>query len=232
MKQRNFTDSLNAAVEGFIYAMKSERNMRIHFLFGVFVLMLGIYLNLSKADLLFICIAITLVLVTEMINSAVELTVDLVQNVFDPVARIIKDVAAGAVFIATVNAVIIGYIVFARALPFNVEEGILRLKESSWHTTFISLIIVFCLVVLGKVVSRKGTPFRGGMPSGHAAFAFSMWTIITFLTEKGLISILAFLLAVFVARNRISSGIHNAREVIVGGLLGMLTTALLFQVMR
>jgi len=232
MKNKTFIDSLNAAVEGFIYVMKTQRNMRIHFLLGIFVLIMGIYLDLSKTDLLFVCVAISLVLICEMINTSMELTVDLVKDAFHPLARIIKDVSAGAVFISALNALVVGYIVFSRTLTFRIEDGIYRLKQSTWHITFIALIAVLFLVVLGKVISRKGTPFRGGMPSGHSAFAFSIWTIIAFLTQEGLITVLAFVMAALIARHRVIAKIHTAWEVFVGGLLGTLATAFVFQALR
>ena len=114
MKNRGFVESLNAAVEGFIYVLKTQRNMRIHFLLAILVLIVGIYINLSKADLLLVFTAISLVLVCEMINTCLELTIDLIKDLFHPVARIIKDISAGAVFIAALNALIVGYIVFSK----------------------------------------------------------------------------------------------------------------------
>ena len=232
MKNKHFVESLNAAVEGFIYVLKTQRNMRIHFLFAVFILILGLYINLSKPDLLFIFLAACLVLICEMINTCVELTIDLIKNAFHPLARIIKDISAGAVFISALNALVIGYIVFSNNLSIRFDDGIIKIKQSSWHVTFIALIAVLFFVVGGKVLSKKGTPFRGGMPSGHAAFAFSLWTIVSFLTKQGLVSVLTFLMAVLIARHRVIAKIHTVREVVVGSVLGILTTALVFQVLR
>ncbi|NQT22547.1 MAG: diacylglycerol kinase [Candidatus Omnitrophica bacterium] len=232
MKSKNFVESLNASVEGFIYALKTQRNMRIHFLLGVLVLVAGIYFNLNKTDLLFLFTAICIVIILEMINTSIELTVDLIKDVFHPLARVIKDISAGAVFIAALNALVIGYVVFSRGAAFKIEDLVHQIKQSSWHITFIAFILVLFLVVIGKVFSKKGTPFRGGMPSGHAAFAFSMWTAITFLTEQGIISVLVFIMAVLIARHRVIAKIHNAWEVIVGAVLGTLTTAVVFQILR
>lgn len=232
MKNKTFVESLNAAVEGFIHVLTTQRNMRIHFLCAILVLMIGIYIDLSKTDLLFISMAISLVLISEMINTALELTVDLVKDVLHPVVRIIKDVSAGAVFLSSMNAVVVGYIVFSRNLAFRIEDGIYRIRQSSWHITFIVFILVLFLVIVGKVLSKRGTPFRGGMPSGHAAFAFSIWTIIAFLTEKEVITFIAFIMAVIIARSRVGSKIHSTWEVVAGALLGTLSTAALFQILR
>ncbi|MFH1791449.1 MAG: diacylglycerol kinase [Candidatus Omnitrophota bacterium] len=232
MKNAGFIDSLNAAAEGFIYVVRTQRNMRIHFLFGILVLVFGIYINLSKVDLLLVCFAVVLVLVAEMVNTSVEMTVDLIKESYHPIARVIKDIAAGAVFLSAINAVIVGYIVFTKNMIFRISDGIYRIRQSPWHITFIVLIVVLCGVVLGKVLCGRGRPFRGGMPSGHAAFAFSIWTIIVFMTGSDLISVITFVLAFLVARSRVAIKVHSGWEVFAGAALGSLSTAMLLQMLR
>jgi len=231
MIKHTLVESLNSAVEGFIYVLKTQRNMRLHFLIATLVLVLGIYFDLTKLELLILMGAITIVLVMEMVNTAVELTVDLIKNLYHPLARIIKDVSAGAVFLSAVNAVAAGYVIFARHFAMYTEEGIHKITQSPWHLTFITLILVFFAVLTGKVFLHKGTPFRGGMPSGHSAFAFSIWTIIVFSTRNSLIVILAFVMAFLIARHRIKVGVHNAWEVVAGSVLGILVTTLVFQLL-
>ncbi len=231
MKQQRLIESLNNAVDGFIYVLKTQRNMRIHFLLATLILVLGIYFNLSKLELLLLLGAIILVLVLEMMNTAAELTIDLIESKYHPIARHIKDVTAGAVFLAALNAVAVGYIIFSRYFVLQVEEGIDRIVHTPWHITFIALIIVLFAVVAGKVMFHRGTPFRGGMPSGHAAFAFSIWTAIAFLTQDGLIILLSFVMAFLIARHRIKDHIHTAWEIVAGSVLGALITALVFQIL-
>jgi diacylglycerol kinase (ATP) len=232
MQENRFVQSLNAAVEGFIYVMKTERNMRIHFFIGLFVMLAGIYLNLPLTELMVLFVTIALVLVTEMINTALELVVDMVQTEFHPIARVIKDVAAGAVLLTAINAIIVGYALFSRKLPFNIEDGITRLKMSSWHPTFIALILVLAATIVGKTFLHRGTPLRGGMPSGHSAVAFSIWTIIAFMTNNLVVIVLSFILSFLVARHRIKDNIHNIWEVVVGAVLGILVTTIVFQVIH
>jgi len=231
MTQQKLVESLNSAVEGFIYVLKTQRNMRIHFLLATLVLVLSLYLNLSKVELLLILGAISLVLVLEMVNTSVELTVDLIKNAYHPLARIIKDVTAGAVFLSALNAVAVGYVIFSRRLGIQIANGIIQITHSPWYVTFIALLTVLFLVLAGKVFFHKGTPFRGGMPSGHAAFAFSFWTIIVFLTANGLVMFLSFILAFLIARHRMKDSIHTFWEVLAGALLGILATALVFQIL-
>jgi len=180
-------------------------------------------------EILLLCAAISFVLITEMINTAVEHAVDLLTETYHPVARIIKDVCAGAVLISAVNAVIAGYLIFQRVLNIQIEVGLGRVRQSPYHLTFIALISVITLVVLGKIMFHRGTPLRGGMPSGHSAFVFSCWTIIALLTQNGLIAVLSFILCVLVARSRTQNKTHSFWEVVIGAALGILVTTLVFQ---
>ena len=229
--QQNIVQSLNSAVEGFIYVLKTQRNMRLHFLIAMLVLVMGIFFNLSKLELLLLTGVIALVLVVEMINTAVELTVDLIKNAYHPIARIIKDITAGAVFLSALNAIVVGYIIFSQHFAFHIEDSVTRIVHFPWHITLIALLLVLLFVVAGKVFFHKGTPFRGGMPSGHAAFAFSIWTIIIFSTKNSLIILLTFIMAFLIARHRLKDNIHTFWEAMAGALLGILITALIFQLL-
>lgn len=230
---RKIFESFNAAIEGFFYVIKTQRNMRIHFLLAIAILLLGIFLNFTPNEMMILAIAISLVLAAEMINTAVELVVNIiVQMEYHPIARIIKDVAAGAVLLTAINAVIIGYLLFAGKSPFTIEEGVMRIGESPWHLTFIAVIVVLAITIFGKILLHSGTPLRGGMPSGHAAIAFSMWAVIVFLTHNAIVTMLAFVMAFLIARHRIKDSIHTIWEVAAGGMLGVLVTTLIFQLLR
>lgn len=232
MQERRLIESFNSAIEGFIYVLKMERNMRIHFLIALFFIMLGIYLNFTALEIIALTGTIALVMITEMINTVVELTVDIIQDKFHPVARVIKDISAGAVLVSAINAVIVGYILFSKNVPFNIQATMLRIKKSTWHITFIALILVLGLSVIGKVIFHRGTPLRGGMPSGHAAVAFSIWTTIAFLTNNPIVITLSFVMAFLIARHRIKDAIHTLWEVVAGGILGILVTTMIFQILR
>ena len=230
MQKRNFIQSFNAAVEGFIYVLRTERNMRFHFLAAFFFILLGIYLNFSATELLVLTTTIALVLAAEMLNTTVELIVDMMHSDFHPIARIIKDVAAGAVLLTAINAVIVGYLLFADRMPFSIGAGMAVIRQSPWHVTFIALILVFGVTILAKIAFHKGTPLRGGMPSGHAAIAFSIWTIIAFLSSNTIVVVLAFLMAFLIARHRVKDAVHTIWEVVAGAIVGILLTTLVFQI--
>ena len=232
MPKQNILEAFNAAIEGIVYVLKTQRNMRIHFLMAAMAIMLGIYMNFDGNELILLLMAIIFVLLSEMINTAIELTIDLISNEFHHLARIIKDIAAGAVLLASFNALITGYLLFRRHLTIRWDYYLNKIRETPWHVTIIILITVFALVVIAKVLFRKGTPLRGGMPSGHAALAFSIWTVIVFATSDLLVAVLTFLLAFLVARSRFSQNIHDIWEVFAGSILGVVTTTLILQVLR
>lgn len=232
MQQQGLAGSFNAAIEGFVYVFKSQRNMRLHFLMGLFAVLLGILLNFTYIEVMVLCLTIAFVLFAEMFNTAIEYTVDLVSQEYHPLARIVKDIGAGAVLLSAMTAVVIGYILFTSRAGIRIEDNILKIRESSWHVTFIILILILAVVVLSKLCLHRGTPLRGGMPSGHTAIAFSIWTIISLLYPNSLVILLVFILAVLVARSRVNSKIHSLMEVFIGALVGISITVFIFQFLR
>jgi diacylglycerol kinase (ATP) len=226
-------NSLNYAFEGVIYVVRTQRNMRIHFAIAVLVLLLGVLLGVTRFELLALMVSVSFVLVAEMLNTALEKAIDVATNSFDPVARAAKDVAAGAVLIAAVNAIFVGYVVFAVRLRHPTQKAINTVRNSPVHLTVIAIAVVILIVVASKAYFNKGTPLRGGLPSGHAAVAFGGWAAITFATHsyanQVLVSTLAFLMALLVAQTRVEAGIHTPLEVLYGGVLGALVTAVIFQ---
>jgi len=177
-------------------------------------------------------VAIIFVLFAEMVNTAIEFTVNLVSDTINPLARIVKDISAGAVLLSALNGLIVCYVIFSRHLHIPFDSTMLKIKQSPWHITFIALIVVLGLVITGKVFSHRGTPFRGGMPSGHAALAFSIWTAIFFSVTNDFVIILTFILAFLVARSRVDNSIHNVWEVTSGAIIGMLVTTVIFQILK
>ena len=233
MQKQGLVESFNAAIEGFIYVFKSQRNMRIHFLMGLFAFLLGIILNFNYMELMLLCLTIAFVLFAEMFNTAIEYTVDLVvREEYHPLARIVKDIGAGAVLLSAMTAAVVAYILFASRTGMKIEDNIMKIRGSSWHITFIIFILILVIVVLSKLLLNKGTPFRGGMPSGHSAIAFSIWTVVSLLYPNSLVIFLVFILALLVARSRISGQIHSLAEVFMGALVGVLVTVFVFQFLR
>lgn len=228
MKIRKFTDSFNYAIEGIIYAIKTQRNMRIHMFIAILVLIFSLFFDFTKVEMLILFLTITLVIVLEMINTAIEATIDVLANYYHPLAKIAKNVAAGAVLISAITAILVGYLLFFEKLKPITDSVITRIKQSDTTVVFICLILVVLATIIVKAIYGEGTPLRGGMPSGHSALAFGAATAISLLTQDLLIITLCFFLAFLVAQSRVEAKIHSLYEVIVGSLLGILVTILIF----
>lgn len=111
-------ESFAIALKGIGYLFLYHRNMRIIFMGGIAAFLLGIYLRLNGIELVALCITITLVFVAEIFNTAIEMMIDMFTSKYHTLIKIIKDIAAAVVLIASLNAVAVGYILFARRL-FN-----------------------------------------------------------------------------------------------------------------
>ena len=100
------------ALQGLSFAFTHERNMRIHTVIGLGAVGLIAVLRVTRLEIMFVCVALALVLQCELINTAIEKTIDLTKPEQHPLAKAAKDCAAAAVLISTIFAVIIGVIVF------------------------------------------------------------------------------------------------------------------------
>ena len=193
-----------------------------------------ILLGVERVEFALVIFAASFVIATEMLNTAVEATIDVATTAFNPLAKVAKDVAAGAVLIATFNAMCTAYLVFSPKIIDPSAKLLVAVRDTSVNLTFVALVVTFLGTVALKVITgRRGTPLRGGFPSGHAAIAFAAWMAITFVTAGAdyatLASSLAFLLALLVSHTRVESGVHTWGEVAAGALFGSLVTLVIFQ---
>ena len=226
-------DSFNFAFEGIIHVLRTQRNLRIHFGIAFAVLVFALIVDVTKMELIALLISVTFVLIAEMLNTAVEAAIDIATTSFDPMAKLAKDIAAGAVLIASVNAVAVGYLVFSNKVANRSADLLDRLREEPAELTLAALLITLIVVLAVKAYTGRGTPLRGGLPSGHAALAFAGWVAATYAagdTHRFLVSTIALIMAFLVAQTRVESGIHSALEVTFGALIGALATLVVFQV--
>ena len=226
-------DSFNNAAEGVIHALRTQRNLWIHFTVAAAVLVAAVAFGVSRIELMVLLVAITFVLVAELVNTAIEAAVDVASTSFDPMAKLAKDIAAGAVLIAALNAVAVGYLVFSGEVADRSSRFLDRLSDARAELTLVALALTVIIVIAVKAWTGRGTPLRGGLPSGHAAVAFAGWMAATLVLDDSahrfLISSLTFIMALLVAQTRVESGVHSATEVASGAALGALTTLFLFQ---
>lgn len=230
MKNRRLLDSFGFALNGLLYCLKTQRNMRIHTIAAFFIIIISLFAKLNKTDIIMIIFAISLVIICEMINTAIEKSIDLFTDKFHPLAKIAKDVAAGAVFVASFNAVAIGYLVFFNKSISATDTVISKILKSELHITTITIFTILILVVLIKMRLSSKNILQGGMPSGHAAVAFSLVTAVALLSENVLVSLFTLLLGLLVVQSRVESKIHSIIEVVLGAALGVLVTLLVYNV--
>jgi diacylglycerol kinase (ATP) len=226
-------DSFNNAFEGIIHVIRTQRNMRIHFGIAFVVIVTALIVNVTKLELIALLISIAFVLIAEMINTAVEAAIDIATTSFDPMAKLAKDIAAGSVLIAAVNAVAVGYLVFSNKVANRSADLLDRLRQAPAELTLAALLITLIIVLATKAYTGRGTPLRGGLPSGHAAIAFAGWVAATYVAgdhHRFLISTIALIMAFLVAQTRVESGVHSTLEVTFGGLIGAMATLVVFQV--
>lgn len=229
MKNSNIIQSFNNAINGIIYTIRTERNMKFHIFAAVAVLLLSLFFKLSRIEFLIVCMTISLVIICELFNTAVEVIVDIIVDVYHPKARIVKDVAAGAVLLSAFLSIIVAYFIFFDRVSNEIETGMNRIKQSPMHITIIALIITLVLVLVVKAFFKKGTPFHGGMPSGHAAVGFSITTAILLWSGNVKIAALCLLVSLLMIQSRHEAKIHTFCELAAGAVLGFFVTILLFQ---
>ena len=217
-------ESVNHAINGILYAAKTQRHVRYHLYAALIILLVSFFIGITRYEFLGIAITVIMVILAEMINTAVEAMVDLMTDQYNKYAHIAKDVAAGAVLITAVGAFVTGFVILFPYLKYAIKHGITKQSYAIENIALVSLIITFISVVIMKAYFGYGEPLRGGMPSGHAAVSFSIWIIVTTMTESMLVSVLVFALASLIARSRVTCGVHKTSEVIVGALLGSTIT--------
>lgn len=231
---RPLVQSFNFAFEGVIHTLATQRNMRIHFSAAATAMFACVLFGVTRGEFAVVIFAASFVIAAEMLNTAVEAAIDVATTSFNPLAKVAKDVAAGAVLIATFNAVAVGYLVFAPRVGDPSRDILLAVRDAPVHITFVALVLTLLGVIALKVVSgRTGTPLRGGWPSGHAAIAFAAWAAITFVTAGApfavLVAALTFVLALLVCHTRVEAGVHTTGEVVAGAIVGASITLLVFQ---
>lgn len=112
MKSTNLLKSFGYAFAGIWYCLRKERNYKVHMIAAICVCILAWYDELNRYQWSILVVTVMSVLMVEMINTAFELVVDMLSPEFHPIAKIIKDVAAGAVLIASISAFVIGILLF------------------------------------------------------------------------------------------------------------------------
>lgn len=116
-KSQGFNNTFRNARKGLNLAVKSEINLRIHTTIAFFVIFLALFLQFSIIEFCILLFAIAIVMVTEMLNTAIEFTIDSIyHNKYSRMAGMAKDISAGAVMFATFISIAVGIILFGSKL--------------------------------------------------------------------------------------------------------------------
>lgn len=233
--QQGVARSFDHAYRGLIYAVRTQRNMRFHVVVATVVLIGSLFLGVSKLELAALVLVIVVVFTTEMFNTALEFAVDLATKEYHPLAKLAKDVSAGAVLVSSVGAVLVGYLILADNLGPLSLETLDTIRRKPAHLTLVALGVVVLLVLFGKAVTHSPRSFAGGMPSGHAAVAFAGWVAASFVAADGryggLVSVITLLMALLVSQSRVESGTHTFYQVAMGAVIGIIVTVAAFQLL-
>ena len=116
-KAQGFNNTFKNARKGFRLVLKSEVNIRVHVAVATLVLFLALYLKFSAIEFCLLFFVIALVIVSEMLNTAIEFALDSIyHNRYSKMVGMAKDISAGAVMFATVISVIVGIILFSNKI--------------------------------------------------------------------------------------------------------------------
>jgi diacylglycerol kinase (ATP) len=224
--------SFHYAFQGILYAAKTQPNMRIHLIVAVLVLLVTLWLRVDRVYVIAIIVMTVLVLTLELVNTAVEAIVDLLTVAHHPLAKTAKDAAAGAVLIATIGAVVVGYLVFYQSLQRGGQRVFDAIGQVPTNTAFVILAVAAILTIIAKAYVGRGSPLQGGAVSGHAALAFAIASMLALFYQKPLAGLLAFLVAGLVAQSRVEARIHSVREVTWGAVIGTVVALGIYLLVR
>lgn len=228
VKAKGVLESFKYAVDGILDVFRTQKHMRFHFVTVVLVLLVALMFGLDKKDILILLFTISMVLMAEMFNTAIEAVVDLVTQTYHPLAKFAKDAAAGAVLIATATAILVGCLLFLGDQTFSRLTGMRSTGPGSLMKVFVSGIVLLVMVTIIKVLGSRGKLLKGGICSGHAAAGFFLAATILYFSRDALVAIVGVIMALLIAQSRVEARIHSMQEVATGALLAMLLTAFVY----
>ncbi|OPH47460.1 diacylglycerol kinase [Paenibacillus ferrarius] len=223
---RKWRRSFRYAYEGIKYALDTQRNMKFHFCVAFLVLLAALFFKLPKTDILFILLAVTLMIVTELINTAIEKTVDLAMPDRHPLAKIAKDVAAASVLVSAGFAVIVGMVVFYEPIDRLLRKSSTQETQISAGTTWVLLaLVILTVIVIETRFSDKGKLVR---PSLLTAIAFAIATVIAIFVSQTIVALLAYTMAALIFIMLYDKKTRPFPALFLGALIGVVVTILAF----
>ncbi len=231
---KNFLQAVNNAVDGIIYCATTQTNITKQLILGTIVMILSLFYNFTTSEFLCLTFAVFFVIFAEMVNTAIETIVDLLVDTYHPKAKIAKDVGAGAVVLAAINAIIVAYFLFFRKTELSqVADSLLNtLVSSPFHLAFVAIILTLIAILAMKGTFKKkeisnGVKQDNFMPSGQSALAFATLTAIWINSKNIVVFCLSLILSLIVAVNRLNDK-KTFAEILFGGFMGVLVVLLVY----
>lgn len=230
---RSASSFFHRAVEGVIHVFRTQRHMRFHFVAATGIVLLGSLMQLERTQWFLLYFAMGLVVLTELLNTAIEACVDLFTDSYHTLARIAKDIAAGAVLVATILAIVVALLVFFNPYNYRWLFGLTVIGHPSdpFQVGMSGMVLLFLLTVISKTLGNKGTFLSGGVVSGHSALGFYLATSILFVSNQLPTAFLAMCIAALVAQSRVQARIHTTQEVIWGAFLGISVPTVMYRLL-
>lgn len=228
-----FVKGFDYAFEGLVFAINNEKNMKFHILTSILVLLVSLFLNVSRVEMMFLVLSIAFVVSCELMNTSLEQAVNLAGGgKKSKMAKASKDLSAAATFVSALNTLFVAYLVFFDKVSNFSSSVVLRISRRPSHLALItvSIVIIFTIFLKGIFYKGHGTAFHGGFASGHTSVAFALATIGAMRVNEGLLIFVFYGLAIIVAESRFEANIHSLPEIIRGAILGSAVALFVFGV--
>lgn len=228
---KNFLDAWVNAINGIIYATTTQGNIKKQLIIIVITIIVSLFFELSKVEFLCLIFSVALIIIIEMVNTAIETVVDLYTDIYHPKAKIAKDVGAGAVVLAAINAVVVAYFLFFDKISsagMTVLESLIKSPEHLAFTTVILTAIAVVALKAANVIRKKKSIEEKFIPSGASTIAFACSTAIWLTTRNMVGFTLSLILALLVAFSRYDKKGRTAGEIIFGSVCGVIIASLVY----
>lgn len=230
VKNKNFFSAARHAIDGVICAFRSERNLRIDYLIGLFVLLISLFFEFSKTEFACLCLTIGFVIFAEMINSTVEYVVDLITDKYDERAKAAKDIAAGGVFVSALVAIIVAYFLFADKI-YNATSNILTTVLDSKLYLFFTIVfaVVVLAIILKGMFAKDNEKYNKNFPSARVSIAFAITTYSFLITKSMLVGATSLILSLIISQIKVENERVRIPYIIFSALLGVLIVLIIYQ---
>lgn len=225
----NFFEACKNAVNGIIYGTTTQSNVKKQLVIIAFVMLISLFFNLSKVEFICLIISVVLIIFAEMINTAVETVVDLYTDLYHPKAKIAKDVAAGAVVITALNAVIVAYFLFFDKIGEMGNSIYQTVINSPTYLAFVVVALLIIIAVALKAAKIKDKRNDKQLIISCQSMLASAAVVATWIVTENLVALsFAVVLAIMVCMNRVESKERTVIEVLLGVMIGILITILMY----